>query len=424
MTVEAVVSLGANLGDRVGTLRSAIADLATLGRVVAISPVYETAPVGGPDQPPYLNAVAVVETTIDPDAFLEGLHSIEADHDRDRSVRWGARTLDLDLVAHGDRTSAGRAVVPHPRAAIRRFVLAPLTDVRPAFVFPDGRPAAGLLTEVADQDAARLAGHRWWSPGGPDPTPPLRVVVAGPGRAGGSLARAAAAAGHDVAVTSRRPHRGLPTIPWGETIPPADLVVLAVPDAAIVEAARSLGPALPSGAVFAHCSGATPVSVLADAAEGIRIGGIHPLVAMPDATRGAEALAGAWFGIGGDEEATAVLDRFARSLGGRVFHLADADRAVHHAAASMAANHLTALLDAVVRLARSAGVPFEAYRALVDGAVDHAFALGPAAALTGPVARGDEGTVRRQRDAVAGVAPDLLPLVDALNEATRRLAGR
>lgn len=406
--VEAVVALGSNLGDRVATLQSARRCLARLGSVAAASSIYETAPVGGPDQGPYLNAVVALGTDLGPAELLAELHLIEADHDRTRDVRWGPRTLDLDLVSHGDAVVAGDVVVPHPRAHERRFVLEPLAEIRPGFAFPDGSAVSDLLASVVDQDLA-LVRSRWG----------LRVAICGPGRAGRAIGAAALAAGHDVAVVSRTGDDGglgVPVAAWSEPID-ADLVLLTVPDRAITAAARSI--VIVGEPVVAHCSGITPVSVLAGGAA-TDVGGFHPLAALV----GPESLDGVGAAIGGDGRAAEVLASFARSLGSVPFSLSDEARPAYHAAASIAANHVTTLLGAVEELASAAGVPFEAYEPLAAGAVRASFELGPADALTGPVARGDEGTVAMQRSAVEERVPEALTLFDALNEATRRLADR
>lgn len=426
---EAIVALGTNLGDRWVTLAEAVADLETVGRVVAVSPAYETAPIGGPEQGAFLNAVAVVDTAIDPRCFLAGLHRIEAGHGRVRDVRWGPRTLDLDLVAHGDTVSEGRVELPHPRAAVRRFVLQPLADVRPGFRFPDGQAVAELLPMVADQAIEQVSGSDWWRQAVTRPERPLRVVVAGPGRAGSALATAADRAGHEVVASISRSGGdagvGAPVRSWDADLPDCDLVLLTVPDRALMAAGATLAGRVPPGGVVVHCSGITPLSVLQPLVDaGHRVGGLHPLAALPDAERGAAALAGAGMALAGDDEVVDLLGAFARSLGGVPFRIDESGRPAYHAAASIAANHLTTLLRAVEELATVARVPFEVYRPLVEGAVGGAFEAGPAEALTGPVARGDEGTVALQRRAVEEAAPDLLPLLDALNEATRRLAGR
>lgn len=125
------VSMGSNLGDRVGHLRQAIDELSDQATIEAVSSLYETAPVGGPDQDPYLNAVVVLKTGTDAHGLLALLHRIEAGQGRTREVRWGARTLDLDIVAtDGDQVDEGPGlIVPHPRASERRFVVEPLAEV-------------------------------------------------------------------------------------------------------------------------------------------------------------------------------------------------------------------------------------------------------------------------------------------------------
>ena len=126
----AIVALGSNLGDREGYLRFAVGEL---GNVIAMSQVFETEPVGGPDgQGAYLNMVVEVETTLDPFAFLRRCQRIEANALRQRIVHWGPRTLDVDLLFYDDMTiDSGDLKVPHPRIFERRFVLAPLSEVAP-----------------------------------------------------------------------------------------------------------------------------------------------------------------------------------------------------------------------------------------------------------------------------------------------------
>lgn len=125
---RAIVALGSNLGDRVAYLQFG---LDQLSRVVAQSQVFETDPVGGPDnQGPYLNMVAVIDTDLDPFALLRRLLQIEAEADRVRIERWGPRTLDMDLLFYDDYIiQSEELTVPHPRFAERRFVLEPLSEV-------------------------------------------------------------------------------------------------------------------------------------------------------------------------------------------------------------------------------------------------------------------------------------------------------
>lgn len=134
---RAYLGLGSNLGDRLAHLQSAVDALAVEPgvRVVALSRVYETAPVGGPEQGPFYNAVVAVETSLDPHALLHLAQRLEAAAQRRRTERWGPRTLDVDvLVVEGDAVDEEDLTVPHPRMWERGFVLAPLRDVAPDLV--------------------------------------------------------------------------------------------------------------------------------------------------------------------------------------------------------------------------------------------------------------------------------------------------
>ena len=142
---RAFLGLGSNLGDRRATLRAAVADLPD---VVAVSPVYETDPVGGPPgQPAYLNLVVELQTDRSPRELLEEARRLEAAAGRVREERWGPRTLDVDVLLVGDLVvDEPDLVVPHPRIAERPFVLVPLADLAPELV-PEGReePAVGAV---------------------------------------------------------------------------------------------------------------------------------------------------------------------------------------------------------------------------------------------------------------------------------------
>ncbi|HUY22901.1 MAG TPA: 2-amino-4-hydroxy-6-hydroxymethyldihydropteridine diphosphokinase [Acidimicrobiales bacterium] len=140
--VRAFVGLGSNLGDRLAILRRAVDGLPD---VVAVSQVYETEPVGGPpDQGPYLNLVVELATTLSPRALLETARRLEAEAQRRRDVRWGPRTLDVDVLLVGDVTvDEDDLVVPHPRMWERRFVLEPLAELAPELVPPGAWERAG-----------------------------------------------------------------------------------------------------------------------------------------------------------------------------------------------------------------------------------------------------------------------------------------
>ncbi|WP_092862780.1 2-amino-4-hydroxy-6-hydroxymethyldihydropteridine diphosphokinase [Quadrisphaera sp. DSM 44207] len=176
--VPVVLALGANAGDPAAALRSAVAALAAQPGVTGVraSSVLETDPVGGPVQPRYLNAVVRASTTLSARAVLAACRRVEAAHGRDRSreQRWGPRTLDVDLVAHGDLAAADEELaVPHPRAAQRAFVLVPWAELAPDDVLP-GAGRVGDLAAAASASPGQRAALR----------PRPDVVLAWPGAAG------------------------------------------------------------------------------------------------------------------------------------------------------------------------------------------------------------------------------------------------
>jgi 2-amino-4-hydroxy-6-hydroxymethyldihydropteridine diphosphokinase len=155
-----VLALGSNLGERRDILQGAVDAIAAIPevQVMAVSPVYETAPVGGPPQPDYLNAVLLARTALPSRALLGRLHEIEAAFDRERSVRWGPRTLDIDIITVAGEVSADPDLtLPHPRAHERAFVLAPWHDVDQDAELPGYGPVAALLA-AADRSGIRRNG--------------------------------------------------------------------------------------------------------------------------------------------------------------------------------------------------------------------------------------------------------------------------
>jgi 2-amino-4-hydroxy-6-hydroxymethyldihydropteridine diphosphokinase len=150
---RAVLALGSNLGERRGTLSAAVGDLVDRPevRLRDVSPVVQTKPVGGPvGQPNFLNMVIAVETTLDPYELLAHCQAVEAAHHRVREVRWGARTLDVDIITYDDVNSDDpRLTLPHPRAAERAFVLYPWS-LMDAHATLNGVPVAELAAKAAD----------------------------------------------------------------------------------------------------------------------------------------------------------------------------------------------------------------------------------------------------------------------------------
>jgi 2-amino-4-hydroxy-6-hydroxymethyldihydropteridine diphosphokinase len=153
-----VLALGTNLGDRLGTLQGCVQAIGGLPDtdVLAVSPVYETVPVGGPAQPDYLNAVLIASTGLRPGELLEAAHRIEADFGRTRAERFGPRTLDIDIISYAGEVSYDPVLtLPHPRAHERAFVLAPWHDVDPEAELPGRGAVSDLLAGLA-RDGIRL----------------------------------------------------------------------------------------------------------------------------------------------------------------------------------------------------------------------------------------------------------------------------
>jgi predicted short-subunit dehydrogenase-like oxidoreductase (DUF2520 family) len=216
----------------------------------------------------------------------------------------------------------------------------------------------------------------------------------------------------------------------GAIEPPAedvDAVVIAVPDGAIAEVAQRLASIhLPPAIPILHTSGSRSVDVLRLLAErGHSVGSAHPLAAIADPVDGAERLAGVSWGVEGEDAALDLAERIVRACGGRALHVAPGGKPAYHAAAVFASNYAVALLAVSERLMEAAGVPAgearAALAALAAGAVENVAARGPAAALTGPIVRGDADTVALH---LARLSADERALYCLLGRQALRLARR
>jgi predicted short-subunit dehydrogenase-like oxidoreductase (DUF2520 family) len=241
----------------------------------------------------------------------------------------------------------------------------------------------------------------------------MKLGIVGNGRVGTALCAALRKAGYEVDGPAGR----------GE-VPRGEVILLCVPDAEIAAAAETVAG---SARLVGHTSGATPLGALRPAARGgAHVFGLHPLQTFAQEGEAPE-LEGIGCAIAGSTpEALETARGIAERLGMVAFELPDHKRAAYHAAASVASNFLVTLQAMAEEVALDAGLePAQARRLLaplVRRTVDNWVALGPRAALTGPVARGDEQTVTAQRRAISAASPQLLPLFDALVERTRAIA--
>jgi predicted short-subunit dehydrogenase-like oxidoreductase (DUF2520 family) len=230
-------------------------------------------------------------------------------------------------------------------------------------------------------------------------------ALVGPGRAGTTLAVALVARGWSpLAVAGRHADApstlegarrlGAPAVEVADAGRGVELVLVATPDAAIADTAAALAPGLEPGALVVHLSGACSLrelDKLRTERPDVELGSLHPLQSMPSVELGLARLPGSWCAVDGPP----AVERLALTLGLRPFRVAPAERTRYHAAATIASNHVVALLGQAARVAAGAGVPPEALLPLVRASVENVAALGADAALTGPVARGDADTVAR-----------------------------
>lgn len=262
--------------------------------------------------------------------------------------------------------------------------------------------------------------------------------IIGAGRLGQTLGRLARLAGYDIGsvlcrsvaaaeaacafIGAGTPHTGL------QQLCPAGLTLLAVPDGeiAVVAAALAKVGRMQPGQVVFHASGAGEAALLTPLAEqGVLCASLHPAFSFAEPARAVQGFAGTRCALEGDERAFADLQALARAIGGQAFLLAPGGKAAYHAALAVASNYLVTVHHLALQLSQTAGMAPEQAQAVIGDLMQktlaNSLALGPEAALTGPVARGDAGTLRRHR-AVMGEGQDALYC--ALGKATLALAER
>jgi predicted short-subunit dehydrogenase-like oxidoreductase (DUF2520 family) len=264
----------------------------------------------------------------------------------------------------------------------------------------------------------------------------LRVGVIGAGRVGAVLGAALSAAGHDVvaasglsAASAERAARllpGIPLLPADEVVAAADLVVLAVPDdtlSGLVAGLAETGAWRPGQLTF-HTSGAHGLAVLRPAEEaGVLPLALHPAMTFSGAPEDADRLAGAPFGVTSRPEYRAVAETLVLEMGGEPFFVAEEDRRLYHAALVTGANHLVTLVAEAADLLREAGVaePSRVLGPLLTAALDNGLRRGDRG-LTGPVSRGDVGTVRKHLETLTERAPQSVAAYVAMAQRTTERA--
>ena len=264
--------------------------------------------------------------------------------------------------------------------------------------------------------------------------PPPRAVVVGKGRLGKALASALALAGSPLVVVSGRDGAARPDeiLSAARQVGPEVILLLAVRDDALSGLAAVLSDAVsgfPPGTAALHHSGAHGAELLAPLGEkGLATGSCHPLQTFTGSPVDAQRFQGTAFAIDGSGAGLAAAERMALALGGRPVVVRTRDRALYHLAAALGANGLTGLVaasrDALTGAGLAPGDALDALAPLLRSALEEALCRGPEAALTGPVARGDETTLERHRRALLAWDASRTALVEALIREQRRLAGR
>jgi predicted short-subunit dehydrogenase-like oxidoreductase (DUF2520 family) len=327
-----------------------------------------------------------------------------------------------------EREAQQAAAEAEARAHERRETVAELEaagiDLDPT---PPGTHRHGDLVHASDHAHP----HRHAEAG----QPPITGIV-GAGAVGTALGVALSRAGWPIhAVASRASgrrdrFRGLVDVERAfvdaqPLVEEVELIILAVPDDALAPLARTIR--MYGGQAMIHTSGALGAEVLEPAqGAGTQIGSFHPLVAFADTERAVEALHGATVAIEGDDQLLDLLGAMAERVGARPVRLAPGSKPAYHAAAVLAAGGFIALLDAIAELGRVAGLDeagsLAIYGPLIEGTLGNARALGIRSALTGPITRGDDGTLRAHLAALEAHAPGVLELYRAAAEREIRLA--
>ena len=307
--VDVVLAIGGNLGPVAETLRTAVHELTQVSglEVTAVSPLARTAAVGGPDQPDYLNAVVLARTTLAPREVLRVCQGIENAHGRERSVRWGPRTLDIDVIVYGSVLAVTDDLeLPHPRAHQRAFVLQPWAQADPEAVLPGlgGGPVAVLAETAPDRDGVRWLALDWLT----DPIPTTGATPAG-GRGNRH------AAGHTVRLTPGAPVRsttsvrpasasasaapGMPVVPGMSVVPPAPGMSVLPPLPAMPEVPPS---SVTSATPTSPASSAAPTRPAMPVSPGGQVPLWSPVIAAVPATPAAPATGAAPLSLGAQPE--------------------------------------------------------------------------------------------------------------------------
>jgi predicted short-subunit dehydrogenase-like oxidoreductase (DUF2520 family) len=265
----------------------------------------------------------------------------------------------------------------------------------------------------------------------------MRISVVGAGRVGTAIAVLLSRAGHAIVAvagregTAARASSWLPDVPVlapAEAVAGAGVVLLGVPDDALLPVATELAASILPGTWVAHLSGAAGLAVLGPLAEaGGRRLAVHPLQTFADVEGAVDAIPGCWVAVTADDaDGFATGERLAADMGAVPFRLPDDARPLYHAAAVFASNYVVATSEIAERLFAVAGVPdpLAAMRPLQEATLSNVHRLGPEAAMTGPAVRGDASTIERNLTAVASAAPDAVPAYVAMCRIALDLAER